>query len=84
MNVDFVDEKSAEEKDRERTEGTFRWLVNTIIFELSNKNHFTNCLATGFAIVYFILVLHGRDIPERFETIVIMILSFYFGTKMKD
>lgn len=61
----------------------FRWFVCTLLNELSNKEHFTNFLAVGFAGVYFGLVLSGSSIPERFETIVIMILSFYFGTKMK-
>ena len=62
---------------------TFRWLLDKFLQELSNKEHFTNFLAIGFAAVYFWLILCRYQVPERFETIVIMILSFYFGTKMK-
>ena len=67
----------------EQKESGLRWFVNKLFDELSNKEHFTNVLAMGFAGVYFWLILSGSTIPERFETIVIMILSFYFGTKMK-
>ena len=68
---------------RDKEPSIFRWLLDKIFQELSSKEHFTNFMAMGFALVYFWLVLSGTEIPERFETIVIMILSFYFGTKMK-
>ena len=61
----------------------FKWFVQTFLSELSNKEHFKNFLAIGFAGVYFWLILCGDQVPERFETIVIMILSFYFGTRSK-
>lgn len=62
----------------------FKWLVKTGFGELSNKDHFTNFLAIGFAMTYLGLILTSYQVPERFETIVIMIISFYFGTKMKN
>ena len=79
MPDDFV-----QELGRNPEEGSgFRWVVRKLFEELANKEHFTNLLAVGFSGVYFVLVLYEMKIPERFETIVIMILSFYFGTRMK-
>lgn len=60
---------------------TFRWFVDRIADEMANKSHFMNVLTMGFALVYFYLVIAGQTIPERFETIVVMIISFYFGVK---
>lgn len=43
--------------------------------------HFINMLTLGIACLYCTMLWFGKTIPPHFENIVIMVLTFYYGTK---
>ena len=79
-------EESKKKEEQEQIQPIIRkrGILETIGIEIKDTQHFTNAIALGFAIIYWYIVLKEYQIPEKFETIVIMIISFYFGSRRKS